>query len=447
MTEESILNEIESNKEEYISFLQRLVQINTYNPPGNEMDLAVEIEKYLKETGIESEIFPFGDNRANLIATLNDNFDGPNLLYNGHMDTVPPSSLDDWKYDPLSGFIKRHKIMYGRGTTDMKSGLAGMIIALKILKKLNINLSGNLILNAVADEEVGGKLGTKWCLDNKLKSIRCDFGIVGESTGYSPLPKAIIVGEKGILQVKVVTNGVACHSSISFQGKNAIYMMSEIIQNLDKIKIPEVAPPMPESKLLKLLSSAFPNEEIFNRIYNEQPQLESIVKSLLQSTKSMNIIKGGVKENVVPDYCESIIDFRLLPGQKPEVIINALKKLITDIGYKTKDSPKGDPNEIFVYLEIFSIAEPSYWKDWEDSQEIKDFFNLVEKIYGKKPIYFLFPGTTDAQYYRNSNFCQKVINFGPGNAATMHAINENLEIQDFINAIKVYTLWAYNFLK
>ncbi|MCK4238265.1 MAG: M20 family metallopeptidase, partial [Candidatus Lokiarchaeota archaeon] len=141
MTEESILNEIESNKEEYINFLQRLIQINTYNPPGNEKDLADKIEKYLKEVGIECEIFPFGDNRANLIASLNDNFDGPNLLYNGHMDTVPPSSLDDWKFDPLSGFIKRNKIMYGRGTTDMKSGLAGMIIALKILKKLNINLS------------------------------------------------------------------------------------------------------------------------------------------------------------------------------------------------------------------------------------------------------------------------------------------------------------------
>jgi succinyl-diaminopimelate desuccinylase len=446
MSEESIINEIEANREEYIKFLQKLVQINTYNPPGNEKDLAVVIEQYLKEVNIESEIFPFGNNRANLIATLNDNFDDINLLYNGHMDTVPPSSLENWKYSPLSAYIKRNKIMYGRGTTDMKSGLAAMIIALSILKKLKIKLSGNLILNAVADEEVGGELGTKWCLDNKLKSIKCNFAIVGESTGLNPLPKAIIVGEKGILQIKIITKGIACHSSVSFMGKNAIYMMSEIIQNLDKLEIPEVAPPMSEIKILNLLNSAFPNEEIFNRIYNEQPELQGIVKSLLKSTKSMNVIKGGVKENIVPDQCESIIDFRLLPGQKPEVIINALKKLITEMGYTLKDTPKGDPNEIFVYLEIFTIAAPSYWKNWEDSQELKEFFKLVEKIYGKKPFYFLFPGTTDAQYYRNSKYCEKTINFGPGNARTMHAINENIDLQDFINVIKVYTLWAYHFL-
>ncbi|GAI10517.1 unnamed protein product, partial [marine sediment metagenome] len=77
----------------------------------------------------------------------------------------------------------------------------------------------------------------------------------------------------------------------------------------------------------------------------------------------------------------------------------------------------------------------------------KDFSNIVEKIYEKKPIYFLFPATSDAQYYRNSNYCEKTILFGPGNAATAHAINEYVKIEDFINAIKVYTLWAYNFLK
>lgn len=447
MTEESILNEIEASREEYIIFLQRLIQINTYNPPGNEIDLAVEIEKYLKEANIEYEIFPFGDNRANLIATLNDNFDGSNLIYNGHMDTVPPSSLDNWKYDPLSGFIKRNKIMYGRGTTDMKAGLAAMIISLKILKKLDIKLSGNLILNAVADEEVGGKLGTEWFVENKLNSIKCDFVIVGEATGYNPLPKAIILGEKGIIQVKIITNGIACHSSIAFQGKNAIYMMSEIIENLDKLEILDVDPPMPEKALLKLLSSAFPDEETFKRIYDEQPQLRSIVKSLLQSTKSMNMIKGGVKENVVPDHCEAIIDFRLLPGQNSKMVISALKKLINDLGYKINNSPKGKPGEIFVYLDIFLQSEPSYWKDWEEFQKLKDFSNIVEKIYEKKPIYFLFPATSDAQYYRNSNYCEKTILFGPGNAATAHAINEYVKIEDFINAIKVYTLWAYNFLK
>ncbi|MFX0145108.1 MAG: M20/M25/M40 family metallo-hydrolase, partial [Candidatus Hodarchaeota archaeon] len=118
MSEELILNEIENNKEEYIDFLKKIVQSESYNPPGNEKNVALEIEKYLRNEGIQCEIFSFGENRANLVATLNDNFEDKNLLYNGHMDVVPPGSLEEWKYPPLSAIIKRKRI-YGRGTADM----------------------------------------------------------------------------------------------------------------------------------------------------------------------------------------------------------------------------------------------------------------------------------------------------------------------------------------
>ncbi|GAI61315.1 unnamed protein product, partial [marine sediment metagenome] len=229
MGEELILNEIENNREEYIEFLKELIQTESVNPPGNEKNVALKIEKYLKHAEINCEVFPFGDNRANLMATLNDNFDGKNLLYNGHMDVVPPGSEEEWKYPPFSATVKRKRI-YGRGATDMKGGLAAIVIALKILKRLDLELSGNLILNAVADEETGGFLGTKWLVENKLTTIKCDFVIVGEPTGINPLGKASIVGEKARIEIKIVTNGISSHAAIPFAGKNAIYMMSEIIQ-------------------------------------------------------------------------------------------------------------------------------------------------------------------------------------------------------------------------
>lgn len=128
MSEELIINKIEQEKEEYIEFLRKLVQSDSINPPGNEKNVALLIEEYLKGIGIKTEIFPFGNNRANLIAYLNDTFDGKNLLFNGHMDTVPPGSEEDWKYPPLSALIKRNKLIFGRGTTDMKGGLAAMVI-------------------------------------------------------------------------------------------------------------------------------------------------------------------------------------------------------------------------------------------------------------------------------------------------------------------------------
>ncbi len=448
--ENVIISEIEKNKEEYVDFLVDLVQTESYNPPGNEKNVALKIEKYLKKDGIKCEIFPFDDNRANLFGFLNDNFDGKNLLYNGHMDVVPPGLIDEWKSPPLSGQIKRKKFIYGRGTADMKGALAAMTIALKILNKLDFKASGNLILNAVADEETGGKLGTKWCLENVLKerSIKCDFAIVGEPSGLRPLPKAIIVGEKGHLQIKINTNGISCHASIPFMGKNPIYMMSDIIQNFDKIEeyIPKVKPPMSYDKLKELIGDAFPNEKVFEQIYNEQQLLKDFLRSITQFTKSLTMINGGIKANVIPDYCEAIADLRLIPGQTPKMIINAFKRLIKDLGYEIKEKQIGDANEVFVYLEVSNENEASYWKGWEDSDDLKSFYSILENVYKKKPFYFLFPACTDAHFLRNEGYCTNTIVFGPGNAGTAHAVNEYIEIEDFINAIKTYSLFAYDFL-
>ena len=366
------------------------------------------------------------------------------------MDVVPPGNIEDWKYPPLSATLKRSKL-YGRGTADMKGALAAMIIALKILKKLRLNLSGNLIVNAVADEEKGGILGTKWCKENILKerSIKCDFIVVGESSGLNPLPKAIILGEKGTLNIKIMTKGISAHSMVPSMGKNAIYMMSDIIQNLNKLEdfIPRIEPPISLDKLKKMMSSAFPSEELFNRIYNEQPLLSSFLESLTQFTKSLTMINGGIKENIIPDHCEAFMNFRLLPGQSSEIIINGLKKLINHIGYEVREVPKGNPEDVFVYLEIPEEGAASIWREYEISQPLKDFKEIVEKVYKRTSFYALAPGSTDSHYYRNDGYCKQTIHFGPGNATIMHAIDEYIEIEDFINSIKVYTLFAYTFLK
>ena len=450
MSEDQILKEIEQNQEEYITFFQELIQAESYNPPGNEKNVALIIDKYLKDSNIKSEIFPFGDNHANLIAYLNDNFEGKNLLYNGHMDVVPPGNVEEWKYPPLSATIKRNKYIYGRGTTDMKGGLAGIVIALKILKKLGIKLSGNLIVNAVADEETGGVYGAKWCIENKLKLIKPNFSIVAEPTRLKPLPHVISIGERGRLIIKIITNGISTHSSWPFMGKNAIYMMSEIIHNLDKIDeyLPKIKPPLSLEELKKLISDALPRPEVLEKILNEQPILNSVLKSLTQFTKSLTIIKGGIKDNVVPDRCEAIIDFRLLPGQNIDPIFNALKKLIEeDLGYILKSEPVGEPKEVFVYIENIQYSEPSYWKDWKKSSILKSFYKIIEEAYNKKPFYFLFPASADASYFRNTGYCVKTIMFGPGSGASAHSTDEYIEIKDYINAIKVYTLFAYNYLK
>ncbi len=447
MSEELIIKEIDEHQEEFIEFLRELIQTDSYNPPGNENNVAIKIENYLNEVGLNCDIFTFGKNRANLVTSLNDKFEGKNLLFNAHMDVVPPGSEEEWKFPPLSATIKRKKI-FGRGATDMKGGLAAMVIVLRILKILNLKISGNLILTAVADEETGGVLGTKWLLDSGHQPKNCDFIIVGEPTGLKPLPKAILLGEKGRVVVKIITNGISSHASTPFMGKNAIYMMGDFIQNLDKLEeyIPKVEPPITLSGLKELLLDVIPSSEILEKILTEQPLLKNILRSLTSFTKSLTMINGGIKSNVVPDRCESLIDFRLLPGQTTEMLLTALKKLAESLGYQVRSEPSGAPEDVFVYYEVITESEPSYWKNWKDSQALKDLTEIANKIYKKKLMYFLFPASTDANFYRNSNYCPSTVIFGPGNAGTAHAIDENIEIQDFINTIKVYSLFAYKFL-
>ena len=447
---EQITNDIDNNREQYIDFFRKVIQADSYNPSGNELNVGLLIEEYLKSVGIESQLFPFGDNRANLIASLNNDNIGKILLYNGHMDVVPPGNEDEWTKPPLEAFIKRKKYIYGRGTADMKGGLVAMVIALKIIKSLDIELSGNLILNAVADEETGGILGTKWCLENVLQSIKPTFTIISEPTGLNPLPKAILLGEKGHLYVKVITKGILCHASMPTMGKNAIYMMSELIEKLKNLKqyIPDSKPPIPLDKLKELIASAFPSTEIFERIMGEQPQLSNLLQSLVQFSYSLTIINAGIKGNIVPDTCEALIDIRLLPGQKIDLILDGFKKLIEkELGYEVRDTLSGNPGDVYIHLGISGASEGSYWDDWAESQALEEFYDIVENIYKKKPFYLLLPASADAHYFRNDGYCPQTILFGPGSAGTAHAVNEFIEIEDFLKAIKVYTLFAYNYLK
>ena len=109
-----------------------------------------------------------------------------------------------------------------------------------------------------------------------------------------------------------------------------------------------------------------------------------------------------------------------------------------DLKYSVKNEGSKQIKEPYVEIEISQLSDPSYWKDWESSKEIHEFKALVDEIYGKKSFFMMFPATSDAHYIRNSGYCPQTILFGPGRGATAHAVNESVEIEDYLNAIKVY---------
>jgi len=443
-----ILTNIDESKDEIIKFCQNLIKIDSVNPPGNEIKVAKFIHEYFEKNDIQSELIELDNNRANIIATIGNN-NSKRLLYNGHMDVVPVSDESAWKSPPFEAKIRRNKII-GRGAADMKGGLASMIMASIILKRSNYPLNGRLIINCVSDEEKGGKYGTKYCIENYPDKMKADAVIIGEPTGLEPLTKSIIIGEKGRIELELITKGIPCHASLPYLGKNPIEMFMEILNKMPKIYnyLPQVRPPFSKEKLLEFISEIFPTKEHVNNLYNNIPIFRALLESLTNLTYSCTMINSGIKENVVPNECRGIFDIRLLPGHEINSVLNSLKNLINDIGYPVYfdyDDLK-IKEKIYTIIKTRALSEPSIVSNY-NSEIINILKDINHYVYKKKAILFMMPASTDAFYFRNTNFCPDTIIYGPGGTNNAHSINEYIEIDDLINATKVYALTAVKYLK
>ncbi|MFX1453573.1 MAG: M20 family metallopeptidase, partial [Promethearchaeota archaeon] len=460
MIEEEVLQEIEriigENEEIYKKFLSSLLKIRSIE--GNELDVANRIIAFLLDHNFQANDYILdnieGNNRrANLIAYLNplthqskvDNEERI-LLYNGHMDVVGLGKKS-WKRDkgPFSG-IYDEKYFYGRGSSDMKAGLAAMVIALTILKELKdsqkIIIPGNLIVNAVAAEETNPIIGTIRSRD-KLKRdygiSKCTFVVVGEPTSFARGTKSITIGEKGTSKVTLTSKGEMGHTSNTNQGKNAINMMLTLLGklNLDDIikKISKGQPPISEQKFKEILEMLPPNDPTGEKAESLKKNYELINKP----TYSFSIIDVGSTPalNLTPDRCNLSIDFRTPPGQQGKDIIDALKNAIKVI---TRDEKNLEEKDFSVKGMAVSASQYVINQDNPHSTNFKEeFMNVVRMIYKKDNVdvfEFFFPASADAIHYRigHSPICSETILFGPGEFDLIHGIDELVEVKDFFNA-------------
>ena len=191
------------SNEEAKDILTKFVQTNTVNPPGNEKALALWIADEFKKAGIEAEVRDMGEGRANVVARIKGSGERKALLFDGHLDTVPPGN---WTEDPWGAVVKDGKL-YGLGASDMKGGLAAMMHVVKAIKKSGAALKGDLVFAASIDEETDS-LGA-WDL---LKSGGLDG--VGAIVIGEPNYNEITICEKGALWLKVTTHGQTSHGAM-----------------------------------------------------------------------------------------------------------------------------------------------------------------------------------------------------------------------------------------
>jgi acetylornithine deacetylase/succinyl-diaminopimelate desuccinylase-like protein len=335
-------------KPEVTKLLTDLIRVNTTNPPGNETHAANYIAQYLANDGFKTEIIESAPGRGNVITRLKGTGEKPSLLLLSHLDVVAANS-NEWTVDPFAGAVKDGYV-YGRGAYDMKSMTAVEIMVIKLLKRNNVKLKGDIVLAATADEEQGGEEGAGYLLKHHKEKVWCPY-VINEGGGLAFPSKngyvfPVQTAEKGILWLRIKAKGTPGHGSTPNIADNAVLRMNKVIDKLANYKPPTIYVPTLKEFLAEIAKQDPELEETFTRLLSNPKQSEQILDELAKKNRALaeeirprtkmtiapTMIHGGVKENIIPSDCEAVFDCRILPGQNVIEAIDLIKGLLEDVG-------------------------------------------------------------------------------------------------------------------
>ncbi|BCP56739.1 succinyl-diaminopimelate desuccinylase [Streptococcus parasuis] len=396
-------------KEEAVQLLQDMIQINTEN--DNEEELARYIQEFLTAHGIESELVEFAPRRASLVAEIS-NGPGKKLGLTGHLDVVSAGNAEDWTHSPFSGFVDENKILWGRGASDMKSGLAALVLAMVALHESQ-DYSGTIRLLATVGEEVGEygskqltKLGYVDDLDGMLIGEPCNIGI--------------IYAHKGSLNYKVTSKGTAAHSSMPELGNNAIEHLNHAM-----LKISEAI---------------------------AQEATKHTDPELGQTFHNITVVTGGQQVNSIPDWASFEANARTIPAFDNQDVIRTVKEVIEELNEQegfdlsievTADqkpvvSDKHSPliqSILKVQQQFPSLQVPAQLKQMEEvlGGDLSGQNDLPSSL-----LPLAVSGTTDAAQFTQSKKTFDVAVYGPGIPMLNHKIDERLPVDQYWDFIAIY---------
>jgi len=386
---ERILQALESLKDETIEFLGEIVQTESYNPPGDTRKIIQVIQKKAQTYPVSISC-PSPDPQKPSILLSCGGEERPQLLFNSHIDTVPPGDSTLWKMGPLSGKVFQGKL-FGRGSADAKGSGAAMVMAQKALTLAGVPLRGKWIVNLVADEETGGALGARFIRDQKLVSP--DFVVIGEITG-----NRIATAEKGTLMMEVTTFGRSAHASTPWEGINAISKMAAFLTRL-------------EADQFKKFSQR---------------------RHPLTPPPSINFgtISGGIKSNMVADSCKVSIDRRTLPNEKAETALKEIQDVL--------QAMKQEDTEFDAKLEVLRTGAPI---DTPLDSALVRYSQAACSLLGLPTEPVGYAQASDGRFFAEKGIPTVLI--GPGIASQAHTVDESIEIDQVLEATRLYAFLAF----
>ncbi|HEX2257731.1 MAG TPA: M20 family metallopeptidase [Afifellaceae bacterium] len=363
-----------------IELTRELVGYDTVNPPGNELACLEHLGRLLEPAGFRLDWHPFGPGRANLVAHSGGSEARPPLCFTGHVDTVPLGQ-QPWSVDPFAGEIADGRL-YGRGSSDMKSGVAAFVLAACDLAPRLAGTPG-LVLVITAGEEAGCQ-GAFDLARREGALGRAGAIIVAEPTENRPL-----LGHKGAFWLTGIATGITAHGSMPDKGVNAIYKAARAIAALEAFDFD--TPPHP---------------------------------IMGPPTLNVGTVSGGININSVPDRAEFGIDIRSIPGQHHRDVRRALeRRLGADVALETIIDFEG----VWTEPEVAWAAE---------------VFEVTREVTGRAPAIEAAPYFTDASALTPAMGGPPTVILGPGEAALAHQTDEYCRLARIEEAVALFSAIA-----
>lgn len=408
---------IEAARDELVALTQDLIRMPTLNPPGEGyLEICEYLGKRLKARGFEVELVRAtgtpGDSekypRWNVVARKEGAQPGECVHFNSHTDVVEVGR--GWTFDPFGGEVSDGKI-YGRGTCDMKGGLAASIIAAEAFIDMCPDFSGAIEISGTADEETGGFGGVAYLAEQGFFTPeRVQHVIIPE-----PLNKdRICLGHRGVWWAEIETKGHIAHGSMPFLGDCAVRHMGAVVAEMETSLFPALA--------------------------NKRTEMPVVPEGARQSTLNINSMHGGLAEPeedftgfpaaVVPDSARMVIDRRYLMEESGEEVREEIVSLLEKV---KSERPKFD----YEMRELWQVSPTMTSKE---APVVTSVARAIEDVMDKKPDYVVSPGTYDQKHIDRIGRMHNCIAYGPGILDLAHQPDEYVGIDDMIDSAKVMAL-------
>jgi succinyl-diaminopimelate desuccinylase len=409
---ERVMEAVDRAADEIVDFTCELIRMPTVNPPGEGYTECAEfIGRRLSACGFDTRYFAAEGRpehtarypRINVVGQRRGRAVRPLVHLNGHFDVVPAG--DGWTVAPFEGLVRDGRI-YGRGSCDMKAGLAAAVYAAESVRRAGVELHGSVEISGTVDEESGGFAGVAWLAQHgQISSARTDFVIIPEPLYVD----RICIGHRGVYWFEVTTHGRIAHGSMPFHGVNAVEHMGVILERIRRELVPRIA--------------------------ERTTEMPVVPPGARHATLNINGIEGGqpvdgIQTPCVADLCRAVFDRRFLIeegfDQARREIVELLDRAsaeIPDLRYEIRD-----------LMVVHPVRTP------DDSPLVGVLDRGLRRVLGRSGGLVASPGTYDHKHVTRIGGITDCVAYGPGILDLAHQPDEWCSIEDVLTATKVLAL-------